>query len=438
MTSESLARAIDTSWVLVAAFLVFFMQAGFAMVEAGFTRAKNAGNIVLKNLMDFSAGSVAYWLVGFALMYGASAAGLLGTSGFASPWSVTGLEWTGLPIEAFWMFQVVFAGTAATIVSGAMAERTRFASYLTFAFVISALIYPILGHWIWGGGWLARLAVPVKDFAGSTVVHSVGGWAALAGVLAVGARMGRFSQQGPRNGIEPAVAGHSLTLAALGVFILWFGWFGFNPGSTLGVTGDRAALAARVAVNTNLAAATGALAGLFLSKLHRGKFAVDAALNGTLAGLVAITAGAPYVSDIGSLIIGVLGGATMYGATLLLEAWQVDDAVGAIPVHGVAGAVGTLAVGLFDLETGLLYGAGPAQLVSQLIAVVACFVWTFGVSWLAFAAIKAVMGLRVTPEEEAHGLDVHEHGVVAYPDFTQGHPVEPGAVTAPAMGAPGR
>ncbi len=437
MTSESLARAIDTSWVLVAAFLVFFMQAGFAMVEAGFTRAKNAGNIVLKNLMDFSAGSVAYWLVGFALMYGASAAGLLGTTGFASPWSVKGLEWTGLPIEAFWMFQVVFAGTAATIVSGAMAERTRFASYLTFAFVISALIYPVLGHWIWGGGWLARLAVPVKDFAGSTVVHSVGGWAALAGVLAVGARMGRFSQ-GPRNGIEPAVAGHSLTLAALGVFILWFGWFGFNPGSTLGVTGDRAALAARVAVNTNLAAATGALAGLFLSKLHRGKFAVDAALNGTLAGLVAITAGAPYVSDIGALIIGVLGGATMYGATLLLEAWRVDDAVGAIPVHGVAGAVGTLAVGLFDLETGLLYGAGPAQLVSQLIAVVACFVWTFGVSWLAFAAIKAVMGLRVTPEEEAHGLDVHEHGVVAYPDFTAGHPVEPGAVTAPAMGASGR
>lgn len=437
MTLEGLALAVNTAWTLLAAFLVFFMQAGFAMVEAGFTRAKNAGNIVLKNLMDFCAGTVAYWLVGFALMFGASAAGLVGTTGFFVPASMPSIEWTGLSTQTFWFFQVVFAGTAATIVSGAMAERTKFASYLTFSFIMAALIYPIFGHWVWGGGWLSRLAPPMKDFAGSTVVHSVGGWAALAGVLLLGPRIGRFGGAEAK-GANGTLSGHSLTLAALGVFILWFGWFGFNPGSTLGVTGELADLAARVAVNTNLAAATGALAGLFLSKLHTGKFAVGSALNGALAGLVAVTAGAAYIDNVGALVIGVLGGLAMYYSTLLLEALRIDDAVGAIPVHGFAGAVGTLAVGLFDTETGLFYGGGLGQLASQAIGVVAAFIWTFGASYVAFSLIKAVMGLRVSPEEEEHGLDFHEHGVVAYPDFTPPRFAEVRESVAPSMGVGGR
>lgn len=426
MTPESLVQAINTVWTLVAAFLVFFMQAGFAMVEAGFTRAKNAGNIVLKNLMDFAAATVAYWLVGFAFMFGASASGLIGTTGFFVPNSMPSIAWTGLGTQAFWLFQVVFAGTAATIVSGAMAERTKFASYLLFSFLMAAIVYPIVGHWVWGGGWLAGLATPMKDFAGSTVVHGVGAWAALAGCLLLGPRIGRFAgSPHPANGSNGGLQGHSLTLAALGVFILWFGWFGFNPGSTLGAAGDLTELIARVAVNTNLAAATGALAALFLAKLHTGKFSVGSALNGALAGLVAITAGCAFVDNLGAIIIGMIGGVAMYAGTLLLEALKIDDAVGAIPVHGFAGVAGTLAVGLFDVETGLLYGGGIGQLVSQTIGVVAVFAWTFGVSYMAFAAIKALMGLRVSPEEEQRGLDYHEHGVVAYPDFVQPQVSEP-------------
>ena len=439
MSPQELATAINTAWTLVAAFLVFFMQAGFAMVEAGFTRAKNAGNIVLKNLMDFCAGSVAYWVVGFALMFGASAAGLIGTTGFFVPSAMPSIEWTGLSPQAFWIFQVVFAGTAATIVSGAMAERTKFAAYLLFSFLMAAIIYPVVGHWVWGGGWLSRLSPAMKDFAGSTVVHGVGAWAALAGCLLLGPRAGRFAtaaagtdrahSDGNGNG---GLQGHSLTLAALGVFILWFGWFGFNPGSTLGVTDGRMELAALVAANTNLAAAAGALTALLLSKLHTGKFAVGSALNGALAGLVAITAGCAFVNNWGALIIGVLGGVSMYYGTLLLEAAKIDDAVGAIPVHGFAGAVGTLAVGLFDVETGLLYGGGVAQLVSQVAGVAATFVWTFGLSYLAFAVIKAWIGLRVTPEEEQRGLDYYEHGVVAYPDFVQ-PPGAAGTVAAASL-----
>jgi len=441
MDPAALAKALNTAWTLLTAFLVFFMQAGFAMVEAGFTRAKNAGNIVLKNLMDFCAGTVAYWAVGFALMFGASLAGLVGTSGFFVPQRLPSVDWTGLDTQTFWMFQVVFAGTAATIVSGAMAERTRFSSYLLFSFLMAAFIYPVVGHWVWGGGWLSRLPVPMKDFAGSTVVHGVGAWAALAGCLLLGPRIGRFthtafgpSGTGNGNG-NGGLQGHSLTLAALGVFILWFGWFGFNPGSTLGIAGDLAGLAARVAVNTNLAASTGALAGLFLAKLHTGKFSVGSALNGALAGLVAITAGCAFVGNGAALVIGLLGGAAMYYGTLLLERWQVDDAVGAVPVHGFAGAVGTLAVGLFDQETGLLYGGGFGQLLSQLVGVVAAFVWAFSLSYVAFLLIRAIIGLRVSTEEELRGLDLFEHGVVAYPDFTSPAPHAPSAPQAPRAAA---
>src|SRR5690606_17097602 len=346
MSADSLAAAINTVWTMVAAFLVFIMQAGFAMVEAGFTRAKNAGNIVLKNLMDFSVASIAYWAVGFAVMFGASAAGVLGTSGFFLGGGLDHVD-PGVPLLAFVMFQTVFAGTAATIVSGAMAERTRFTAYLAFSAILSALIYPIVGHWVWGGGWLGSLGM--LDFAGSTVGHSVGAWAALVGIALVGPRAGRF---GPNGQVRP-IPGHNLILATLGVFILWFGWFGFNAGSTLAGTD---ANIGRIALTTNLAAASGAATALFLSRLVNGHPGVAEALNGALAGLVAITAGCAFVSPAAAVLIGAGGGLLLLPGSRLLERLHLDDAVGAVPVHGIAGAWGTLAVGLFHEELGLFTG----------------------------------------------------------------------------------
>lgn len=430
VSAEAVAVALNTAWTLLAAFLVFFMQAGFALVEAGFTRAKNAANIVLKNLMDFAVASLAYWAVGFALMFGADAAGLAGTTGWFSQEAGFGHLDLSLPLLAFLMFQTVFAGTSATIVSGAMAERTKFASYLVFSAVMSMLIYPVVGHWVWGGGWLAQRGM--LDFAGSTVVHSVGAWAALAGLILLGPRSGRFGPDGrPRK-----IRGHSVTLAALGVFILWFGWFGFNPGSTLAATD---ANIARIAVTTNLGAAAGALAALLAAWLKQGKPDVEAALNGSLGGLVAITAGTAWVSPASSILIGGVGGLAVLAGTALLERWHVDDAVGAIPVHGAAGVWGTLAVGLFHEEQGLLFGGGSQLLVAQFIGVVAVAVWTFGASYVTFRLIKATIGLRVTPQEEEHGLDLGEHDTVAYPEFVaaattvQGPAPLPGTpVTAPA------
>jgi ammonium transporter, Amt family len=397
-------------WTLVAAALVFFMQAGFAMVEAGFTRAKNAINIMMKNLMDFAIGSIAFWAIGFGIMFGASATGWFGTTGFfLSDFTPGGDPW----VLAFWMFQVVFAATAATIVSGAMAERTKFTGYLIYSAVVSLLIYPVFGSWAWGslfhgGGWLEKFGF--IDFAGSTVVHSVGGWAALAGAIVLGPRLGKYTKDGK---IKP-IMGHNIPLAALGVFILWLGWFGFNPGST--TTADTSI--AMIFVNTNLAAAAGACLAMFVSWIKFGKPEVGMSLNGALAGLVAITAGCANVLPVSAVIIGAVAGVIVVFAVIFFDKIKVDDPVGAVSVHGINGAWGTLAAGIFNI------GGTSASIIGvQLLGIVACFLWTFPTAFVMFKIIDKTIGLRVSPEEELEGLDHAEHGGIAYPDFgvsTQG------------------
>lgn len=412
-----LQNNINIVWTCIAAFMVFFMQAGFAMVEAGFTRAKNAVNILMKNLMDFSIGTIAFFVVGFSLMFGASK-GIFGWDGFGVPSlseDASGWSWT------FLIFQTVFAGTAATIVSGAMAGRTKFKAYLTYSVFICAFIYPIFGSWAWGslfngGGWLEGMGF--CDFAGSTVVHSIGGWLALAGAIVLGPRIGKYG----RDGKPKAILGHNVTLAALGVFILWFGWFGFNPGSTTVGNGE----IGRVAVTTNIAAAAGAIVAMFVSWIISKKPDGSMSLNGALAGLVAITAGCYTVTPIGAMMIGAIAGALVVLSVYFIDSvLKVDDPVGAVSVHGVCGAFGTLACGLFNAEgvlgtgesSGLFYGGGFAQLGVQLTGVVACFAWAFGIGLVLFLAIKATVGLRVTAEEEVKGLDITEHGMEAYSGF---------------------
>lgn len=405
---ESNAISIDTVWTLIAGFLVFFMQAGFAMVEAGFTRAKNAGNIIMKNLMDFAIGTLIYWLLGFAIMFGVDKAGFFGTTGFALSDSFEHLG-LSIPLPAFLLFQTMFAATAATIVSGAMAERTKFISYIIYSFVISAVIYPVVGHWIWGGGWLSERGM--IDFAGSTVVHSVGGWAALIGALLIGPRVGKYGKDGKSH----AIPGHNITLGALGVFILWFGWFGFNPGSTISGTSPDIGF---IALNTNLAAAAGATVTMIVTWLKYKKPDVSLTLNGALAGLVAITAGCAAVNPIGAAIIGALAGVLIVFSVEFIDlVLKIDDPVGAISVHGVCGCFGTVLVGFFAVDGGLLYGGGTALLVTQIIGVVSVFVWTAATSLLLFGVIKATLGLRVSEEEEVRGLDIGEHGMEAYAGF---------------------
>ena len=394
----------DYIWTLVAAALVFFMQAGFALVESGFTRAKNAVNILMKNLMDFSMGTLAFWAVGFALMFGVSSTGWFGTSGFfLSDFSVGSDPW----VLAFWMFQVVFCATAATIVSGAMAERTRFIGYILYSAILSAIIYPVFGSWAWGSlykgsGWLEGLGF--IDFAGSTVVHSVGGWAALAGAIVLGPRMGKYTKDGR---VKP-ILGHSMPLAALGVFILWLGWFGFNPGSTTAANKD----IALIFVNTNLAAAAGAVLAMVTSWIRFGKPEVGMSLNGALAGLVAITSPCASVTPLSAVIIGAAGGVIVVLSVLFFEKIRIDDPVGAISVHGVCGAWGTLAAGIFNI------GGTSAKMIGvQLLGIAACFLWVFPTALLMFKLIDKFVGLRVSPEEELEGLDIAEHGGNAYPDF---------------------
>ena len=402
----------DTLWVLVAAFLVFFMQAGFAMVEAGFTRAKNAVNILMKNLMDFSIGSLSYWAIGFAIMFG-TGGWFMGTSGWFVPTDTTAfasLEWSSVPTHAAWLFQLVFAATAATIVSGAMAERTQFKSYLIYSVFITGFIYPVVGHWIWGGGWLAGFGAGMLDFAGSTVVHSTGGWLALTGAIVLGPRLGKYDGEGkPR-----PIAGHNLPLAALGVFILWLGWFGFNPGSQMGADALDISL---IAVTTNIAAASGAITAMITAWMFLGKPDAGMSLNGALAGLVAITAGCAFVSPVSAAIIGALGGVVVVLSVLLLERLKIDDPVGAISVHGTCGALGTILLGLFHKEQGIFFGGSFGFLWAQIVGVVAVFVWCLVTGYILFSAIKAVTGLRVTEDEEMEGLDYGEHGASAYPDF---------------------
>ncbi len=398
---------LNIVWTAVAAFLVFFMQAGFAMVETGFTRAKNACNILMKNLMDFSIGSLAWYLVGFGLMFGAGGA-VFGRSYFAaSDFSVSELNWT------FWIFQCVFAGTAATIVSGAMAGRTKFTAYLAYSALICAFIYPISGHWAWASlfglseGWLeARSFV---DFAGSTVVHSCGGWLALAGAIVLGPRRGKY---GP-HGTSRAIPGHNIPLAALGVFILWFGWFGFNPGST--TTGD--ASIGYIAMTTNLAAAAGAVTAMLTAWVRFRKPDTSMALNGVLAGLVAITAGCANVSMPGAILIGLLAGVlVVLSVEFIDKVLRVDDPVGAVSVHGVCGAFGTIMAGLLNTPGTPGYVEGAA-VGTQIIGILAMFGWAFGAGLLVFLLIKGTIGLRVTRQEELRGLDIGEHGMEAYAGF---------------------
>lgn len=402
----------DLLWVMIAGFLVFFMQAGFALVETGFTRAKNVANIMMKNLMDFGLGTIVFWAAGFAIMYGHDVWGIFGFSNFFLSEAVRSNGTLDTWMYADWFFQAMFAATAATIVSGTMAERTKFSGYLIYTVFITAIIYPVVGHWVWGGGWLSDIGF--YDFAGSTVVHGVGAWAGLIGTYILGPRIGRFV-----NGKVKSIPGHSVALGTLGVFILWLGWFGFNPGSTLGADVSFA----RIAVTTNLAAAGGAVAAMFIAWYHVGKADLGYTLNGALAGLVAITAGCAVVSPTSSLIIGFIGGTVMFYGTRLLETIRIDDPVGAIPVHGFAGIWGTLAVALFAQApyttsfTGLFFGGSVYQLFIQTIGIMAVFVWTGGAAFGVFKLINITQGLRVSEMEELNGLDQNEHGTNAYPDF---------------------
>jgi Amt family ammonium transporter len=409
---------INVIWLLVTAFLVFFMQAGFAMVESGFSRAKNAANLMMKNLMDFCVSTVVFFTFGFGLMFGASLSGIIGTDNFFLSnigfGSDSAYDW------AFFLFQLVFAGTAATIVSGAVAERLKFSSYLVYSIIIASLVYPISGHWLWGGGWLAQLGF--IDFAGSTLVHSVGGWAALAGAIVLGPRIGKYNKDGSSN----VIPGHSLTLGALGVFILWFGWFGFNPGSTLGGMNPGIGY---IAVTTNMAAAAGAISAMVINWIKTGRPSTEMALNGVLAGLVAITAGCASVSPTGALVIGLIAGAVLvFGLDFIEKVLKVDDPVGAVSVHALNGVWGTLAVGLFAMPAaggltamgdaaGLFYGGGFSQLIPQLIGSLSVSVWAFAMAFVVFKVTDMVIGIRVSPQEELEGLDITEHGTITYPEF---------------------
>lgn len=402
LTADVVQDNLNYIWTILAACLVFFMQAGFALLETGFTRAKNAVNIIMKNIMDVSAGSLVFFVVGFGLMFGTSAGGWIGTDGFflseIGDWSV---EWS----YTFFFFQAVFAATAATIVSGAVAERTAFNAYLIFSVMMTGLIYPVFGSWAWGSlfngsGWLEGLGF--IDFAGSTVVHSVGGWAALAGAMVVGPRVGKYVDGKPQE-----IKGHSLPLAALGVFILWLGWFGFNAGST--TTGDTSV--ALIALNTFLSAGAGATAAMFVTWLANGKPDGTTTLNGVLAGLVGITAGCANLTPGFAILTGAIAGVVLYYGVKLIDKY-VDDAVGAVAVHGICGAWGTLAAGLFDSAGFSLEVVGV-----QLLGIGAAFLWTFPVSYGVLKLINSFMPLRVNGHLEEAGLDLHEHDAVAYPEF---------------------
>lgn len=410
MELTALETALNTGWILLGAALVFFMQAGFAMVETGFTRAKNAGNIIMKNLMDFCLGTPIFWLIGFGIMFGGTSKFIGGLDLFTD----AGGDWATL------IFQTVFCATSATIVSGAMAERTKFSAYCIYSMVISAVIYPISGHWIWGGGWLAQLGF--HDFAGSAAVHMVGGVAAFVGAAILGPRIGKYGKDGKAR----AIPGHSLTLGALGVFILWFCWFGFNGCSTVALTGGADETAARVFVTTNLAAAVATVTVMCVTWVRYKKPDVSMTLNGTLAGLVAVTAGCDVVTPAGAAIIGIVAGfAVVFGIEFIDQKIKVDDPVGAIGVHGLCGALGTLLTGLLAYytgndvtRTGLLYGGGFRFLGVQALGVVAVVAWVAVTMTVVFTLLKKTIGLRVSKAEELMGLDKPEHGLTsAYADF---------------------
>ncbi|HSM81164.1 MAG TPA: ammonium transporter [Nodosilinea sp.] len=435
VSTADLQVALDTVWVLVAGFLVFFMNAGFCMLETGFCRSKNAVNLLAKNLIVFGLSTLAFWVVGFGLMFG-DGNPLFGFSGFllqgADNSPVTGadyrgtfsaLNWAGVPLEAKFFFQLAFAGTAATIVSGAVAERIKFLAFFLFSLLLVGLSYPITGHWIWGGGMLSGLGF--YDFAGSTVVHSVGGWAALIGAILLGPRRGRFQAR------PVAMPGHNLSISALGCLILWLGWFGFNPGSTMAA--EPFAIS-HIVVTTNIAAALGGLAATVTSWIYLGKPDLSMIINGVLAGLVGITASCAYVNLGSAALIGLVAGVIVVFSVTLLDRLKIDDPVGAVSVHLVCGIWGTVAVGLFSVapdlypwysETsgplaGLLMGGGIQQLLVQLLGIAAVGAFTVGFSLISWLGLRATVGIRVAEAEEIQGLDLGEHAMEAYPEFQLG------------------
>ena len=400
-----LARSLDTIWVLFCAFLVFAMQAGFALVESGFTRAKNTVNILMKNIIDFSMGSIFYFICGFGIMFGAGT--FLGGEYFFLN-GIEGYE-SSIPQYAFFLFQMVFAATAATIVSGAMSERTEFKSYIVFSVILTALVYPIVGHWTWGGGWLGEMGF--ADFAGSTIVHATGGAAALAGIMILGPRIGKFVNKNGNGKIKTrAIPGHNIPLATLGFFILWLGWFGFNPGSSIAASFENADLISKIAMNTNFSAAAGVLSALFLSWILFKKPDISITINGGLAGLVGITAGCNTVSAFSSVLIGLVSGILVTFSIIALDKAKLDDPVGAIPVHLVCGIWGTIATALFD-------ESGSVSLGTQILGTLAISAFVFVTMLGVFKVIDLVMGLRASKEEELKGLDIAEHGISAYPEY---------------------
>ncbi len=432
-TTAELKVALDTIWVLLTAFLVFFMNAGFCMLETGFCRQKNAVNVLAKNLIVFALSTIAFWAIGFGLMFSTSN-GFIGSSGFflmgednspamgeAYKGIFSALSWTGVPLLAKFLFQLVFAGTAATIVSGAVAERIKFGSFLVFSLILTGILYPIVGHWIWGGGWLAGAGF--WDFAGSTVVHSVGGWAALTGAFILGPRLGRYS-----GNKATAMPGHNMSIATLGCLILWLGWFGFNPGSTMAA--DPASIS-HIAATTNTAAAFGGVGATFLAWFYLGKPDLSMVINGVLAGLVGVTASCAWVTVPASALIGFIAGIIVVFSVTFVDRLKIDDPVGAISVHLVCGVWGTLCVGLFAVGAsdaqGALYAAGPsaglflgggiAQLWPQVLGILSVGVFTVLGSTIVWLVIKSIYGLRVSAEEENKGLDIGEHGMEAYSGF---------------------
>ncbi len=438
--AEEIAKlkvAADTMWVMITGMLVFFMNLGFACVESGFCRSKNAVNILSKNFIVFAVTTIGFWLLGWGIMFGSGEGELAKYVGMEGLWMVggkdnspaiadydgvyKGLSWAGVPLWAKFFFQLVFAGTAATIVSGAVAERIKYHSFIIFSFIMAMAIYPVVGHWVWGGGWLQSMGF--VDFAGSTQVHSIGGWAALVGVWVLGPRIGKYDEQGK----VKAIPGHNLPLATIGCFVLWFGWFGFNPGSTMSAM-DPGAIA-EVAVTTNLAAAAGALSSTAVAWLLLGKPDLGMTLNGCLAGLVAITAPCAFVTAGASILIGAIGGAIVVLAVMFFDRVKLDDPVGATSVHLVNGVFGTLCVGLFSTQdrlyrsanpehvAGLFYGGGSKQVVTQLIGIGACAAYVLVTSAIAWFVLKGTIGIRVSKEEELDGLDHGEHGNEAYFGF---------------------
>ncbi|MCI6233964.1 MAG: ammonium transporter [Prevotella sp.] len=414
MTVQDLGLSLDTVWMLLAAMLVFFMQPGFALCEAGFTRSKNTANILFKNFVDFMFGSLLFWFIGFGFMFGSNGEGFIGMPNFGDLSFYSG----DLPVEGFLIFETVFCATSATIVSGAMAERTKFDMYVIYSIFISLIIYPVEGHWTWGGGWLCNgeegsfmmntFGAAFHDFAGSAIVHSVGGVLAFVGAIALGPRLGKYGKDGKSR----AIPGHNLLTAALGVFILWFGWFGFNPGSQLAASGEvnRVAIS-HVFLTTNLAAVAGGTATMFTTWIKYGKPSLSLTLNGVLAGLVGITAGCDLVSPVGAVIIGLVCGIVLvYSIEFIDCKLHVDDPVGASTVHGVCGILGTLMTGMLAIDSGLFYGHGWGFLGAQAFGVLCIDAWALVMGIVIFFGMKKIVGLRVDKRIEEEGLDIYEHG----------------------------